>query len=244
MLKNNKNAFAGRNVEALFKNSIADNQSVVQKIKTYFNLSGDLDVAMMSGIHGEKADVKLGFTCGHNIDVNIKAYKHSSGFNQLTRASINRFCDVFKINDDDREKLRQIVLNKSKDTSSDLFPESEREYWSSFFGFRVNDLIKWGFSFKPSREILVLFDRDEFLFRIYPMKDILKNLYDNPLKFTKGGFNIGETISFQRKGGNGSLSKTIPKTSLTHPGNDVQLKLKILPFIKDMEKYLLAKYSV
>lgn len=244
MLENNRNAFVGSNPEALFKNSIIDHPTVIQSIKTYFNLPGDLDASMRSGIHGEKADVKLGFTCGHVIDVNIKAYKPSSGFNQLTRASINRFCDIFGINKKNREKLKEIVLNKARNTKLDLFPEPERKYWHSFFEPRVNELIKWGFSYKPSREIFVLFDRNEFLFRIYPMKDILKQLYNKPLKFTKGGFNIGENVSFQRKGGNGSLSKTIPKTSLMHPGNDIQLKLKILPFIKEMEKYLLTKYSV
>lgn len=165
MLENNRNAFVGSNPEALFKNSIIDHPSVIQSIKTYFNLPGDLDASMRSGIHGEKADVKLGFTCGHVIDVNIKAYKPSSGFNQLTRASINRFCDIFGINKKNREKLKEIVLNKARNTKLDLFPEPERKYWHSFFEPRVNELIKWGFSYKPSRE-----------------------LYNKPLKFTKGGF--------------------------------------------------------
>ncbi len=68
--------------------------------------------------------------------------------------------------------------------------------------------MKWGFSKNPSREILVLYDRSNFIVRIYAMKDLLEKL-SKEITFTKGGVNIGECVSFQRKGGNGSMSKKI-----------------------------------
>ena len=34
----NRNAYIGRNVEILFKNSIEDNPSVIAKIQEYFNI--------------------------------------------------------------------------------------------------------------------------------------------------------------------------------------------------------------
>lgn len=243
MNENNKNAILGRNVEILFKNSVRDNPDVVSKIKSFFGILGELDASMQSGIYGEKADVKIGFTCGHNIDANIKAYKRKFAFNQLTRASVDNFCERFEIYDNDREELRNVVINKSKNRDSFLFPKENVEYWKNLFELKKENIIKWAFSKNPSREILVLFDNDEEIFRIYPMKAVIKNI-SKELKHTKGGFNIGNCISFQRKGGNGSMSKKYSKSDIRHTGNNIQLKLKINKFIPEMEKHLLAKYKL
>lgn len=243
MNENNKNAILGRNVEILFKNSVRDNPDVVSKIKTHFGIVGDLDASMQAGIYGEKADVKIGFTCGHNIDANIKAYKRKFAFNQLTRASVDNFCKHLKIDNTHRKKLKNLVINKSKNKGGYLFPKDNIEYWKSFFELKKEEIIKWAFSKNLSREILVLFDNDEEIFRIYPMKAVIKNI-SKEIKHTKGGFNIGNCVSFQRKGGNGSISKKYPKDDIRHPGNNIQLKLKINKFIPEMEKCLLAKYKL
>jgi len=89
--ENNRNAYVGMNVESLFKNSIGDNPNVVDILKKEFNIEGRYLSSIKSGIHGEKADVKMSFACGHNIDVNIKSYKQDSAFNQLTRTSVKSF---------------------------------------------------------------------------------------------------------------------------------------------------------
>jgi len=78
---------------------------------------------------------------------------------------------------------------------------------------------------------------------IYAMKDAI-NVLNGELVFTKGGFNIGECVSFQRKGGNGSLSRNIPKTSIKHPGNNVQLKLKTNKFVEIAEHIKLYDYKI
>jgi hypothetical protein len=63
------------------------------------------------------------------------------------------------------------------------------------------------------------------------------------MKKTKGGFNLGKNISFQRKGGDGNIKK-YPKTDLRHPSNNIQIKLKIgkdKDFLNNIE---LARYSI
>lgn len=62
----NRNAFIGRNVEILFKNSIGDNPSVIKKIQAAFGITANYLNAMSTGIHSEKADVKMEFqvACG------------------------------------------------------------------------------------------------------------------------------------------------------------------------------------
>ena len=75
------------------------------------------------------------------------------------------------------------------------------------------------------------------------MKEVLSKL-STEIRFTKGGFNIGECVSFQRKGGNGSISRTIPKTSIKHPGNNIQLKLKTYKMIELLENIKLTEYRI
>ncbi len=81
------------------------------------------------------------------------------------------------------------------------------------------------------------------LFTIYPMNAVLSGL-SNDIEFTKGGFNIGKCISFQRKGGNGFLSKTIPKHDIKHLGNNIQLKLKVHKFVELMECVKIGEYKI
>lgn len=243
MNENNRNAISGRNIEILFKNTIKDHLNVIENIKKYFNISGDLDSSMQTGIYGEKVDVKIGFNCGHTIDANVKSYKaKTSGANQLARASVDRFCEIFNIDEENKDKLKNIVLNKAKNKDNFLFPEKEIEYWKSVFIPLKDKIIKWGFSKNKSREILVLYCKEDEVFYIYPMKEVLKNI-SKDIKFTKGGFDIGDYVSFQRKGGNGKSSTKYKKTDIKHPGNNFQLKIKCYKFVNGMENYLLDKYK-
>ena len=240
---NNSNSHIGKNVEALFKNSVGDHPSVIKTLQDLFKIEGRFITAITTGLEGEKADVKMNFACGRNIDVNVKSYKKASAFNQLTRSSVTRFCKLFDVNDSDKDSLENIVVEKSKNVGNPLFSEIDSDKWKSFFESHAYDILKWCFSYKPSREILVLFCRDDFKMRIYPMKSVLNTL-PKKITFTKGGFNIGQCVSFQRKGGNGKLSKSIPKHSINHPGNNIQLKLKIKKFIMLMESVKIDEYSI
>lgn len=98
-LENNRNAYIGMNVESLFKNSIVDHTDIVGEIQEKYGIEGRFLNANKSGIVGEKSDVRLSFASGHYIDVNIKAYKEESAFNQLTRTTVKHFCEVFNISE-------------------------------------------------------------------------------------------------------------------------------------------------
>jgi hypothetical protein len=109
---------------------------------------------------------------------------------------------------------------------------------------KAEAILKWAFSYKESREILVIYERNTSMMFIYPMREVFKEL-SKVITFTKrGNIAIGETVVLQRKGGNGVHSLDIPKDSLRHPGNNVQLKLKMREFVKAMEKVLLASYHI
>lgn len=239
----NRNAYAGRNVEHLFVNSIKDHPSVVSKIQKAFGIDNRLINAINTGIHAGKVDVKLEFACGRNIDANIKAFKNM-GFNQITRTTIKNFCEKNGFGSETISKLEQLSINKARKITSFWIPESEQEYIKSLIQPIAENIVKWSFSSQSSREILVLYNRINNIMHIYTMKDVLKEL-DYSVSFTvRGNILIGKFILIQRKGGNGVHSKDIPKDSLKHPGNNIQLKLKINPFIKDMSYIELCSYEI
>jgi hypothetical protein len=241
--KNNKNALAGQNIEYLIKNSVCNQPNVIEKLKTKYGIKGDLDNVSRAGVYGDKADVRIAFVCGHYIGVNVKGYKQRAGFNQLARTSVSKFCEDFGLTDKDKRELESFVVAKSKNVKDPLFPDAVRAKWGKIFKEKAKELLKWGFSENPSRDILAVYNSDDSRVKIYPMKEVLSNL-SREIRFTKGGFNIGDCVSFQRKGGNGSMSKNIPKTSIKHPGNNIQMKLKIPKMIELLEDIKLAEYRI
>ena len=239
MIKN-QNAKIGTEGEKMFEDSICNQPEVIEKLKLIFKIKGSYKNTSGGGIYGDKSDVRINFDCGHYIEANIKSYK-GKGFNQITRTSVANFSKNF---DTDEMELANVVIEKSKSPKNPLFPIETREKWGRFFEENKRDILKWAFSSKVSREILVLHNRDTKVFRIYAMKDVLKALYKEEIVFTKGGLNFGDCISFQRKGGNGSLSKNINKTDIKHPGNNIQLKIKAGKFVQRYKNIELAEYSL
>ena len=78
------------------------------------------------------------------------------------------------------------------------------------------DLLNEVPSSHPSREILVLYDREDSVMRIWKMSEVLAKL-DYSLDYTaRGNIQIGECFQLQRKGGVGSVT-TVPKTDPRHP---------------------------
>jgi len=240
----NKNAYAGQNIESKVKNSIVERPGVIKKIREKYHIKGDLKKVFNVGIYGDKSDVRIAFTCGCYVDASIKGFKKSTGFNQLARTSVSKFCEVFELSESDRKSLENTMVSKSKNKNNPLFSKEDQQRWGNFFSKNSKKLLKWGFSNNPSREILIIYNRDTSAVKIYPMEEVLSKL-STKITFTKGGFNIGDCVSFQRKGGNGILiNKKIPKTSILHPGNNVQLKLKILKMEPILDGIKLAEYSI
>jgi hypothetical protein len=240
-MANKDNAHDGQKTELMIKNSICNslNPNVIDALKGKFKIKGDFENAARCGIYGEKADVRIAFDSGHYIDVNVKGYK--IGFNQLVRRSIPSFCEDFDLSEHEKADLEKIFIKKAKNTKDYLFSEEDWKKWSLFFQNNVGKLLQKAFSKNPSREILVLYNKKTFTVKIYSMKDVLRFLSKQEITRTKGGFNIGKEVSFQRKGGDGN-NKKYPKTNLKHPSNNVQMKLKIdNAFLENLK---LAEYNM
>ncbi|HEY4505890.1 MAG TPA: hypothetical protein VJJ24_00300, partial [Candidatus Paceibacterota bacterium] len=224
----------------LFKNSVGDNPSVLAKIQEYFGIKSRYLNSMSTGMQNEKGDVKMEFAGGENIDANIKAFKQSSvSYNQLTRTGITNFCKLF-FNEDMQRELEGLFVAKARNKHAHAFTEAIAEA----IGTKAKEILSWAFSYKESREILVIYERDTSTMNIYAMRDVFKTL-GKEVGFTRNGnIQIGKSVVIQRKGGNGVHAEPIPKDSLRHPGNNVQIKLKMKEFINEMESILLATYRI
>lgn len=238
----NRNAIAGRNVETLFCNSVGDNVSVIGKLKEAFGIDGRYLNSIKTGIHGEKCDVKMSFADGRNIDANIKAYKPDAMFNQATRTTLSKFKEQIGLTDDEANELTDLFLEKAKGTNRPLIPMSLKTKWQSIFEENSKKVIKWSLSSHPSREVLVLYDRTESVMRIYKMSDVIDKAGSNVTFTPRGNIYIGKFMVFQRKGGDGNVTR-YPKTDLRHPSNNVQIKLDVKKFL-EADVPLLARYTI
>ncbi|MDR0942625.1 MAG: hypothetical protein LBM19_03375 [Holosporales bacterium] len=238
---NNRNAYEGAKCENLIKDSFKKHLDIIEKIRKTYNIKGEFEETEACGSQGKKADVKIRFSCGNNIDVSVKSYR-KKGVNQLTRISVSNFCEYFKLGENDRKDLEEIVVRKAKNSHTPLFRKEDETKWEKFFRRNAEKILKLGFSDDASKEILALFSREESMVRLYSMEDVLNEL-PKTIKFTRRGINVGNCISFQRKGGNG-VKEEKPKTDIEHPGNNLQLKIKIDKFIEEMKNVLLIQYSI
>lgn len=238
------NADIGRNVELLFENSIDDFPDAIEAIRKHFKISGSFLKAISTGRHSEKVDVKMEFSDGRNIDANIKAFSRSSAsYNQMTRSSISSFCELF-FDAEMKELIEGLFIQKAKNKNNHTFPEETASYIIPRFQAKAREILIWSLSRKSSREILVIFERDTRVMYIYPMKEVIKKINLNVSLTKNGCIALGDSIVIQRKGGNGVHSKDIPKDSLSHPGNNVQIKMKMKKFITEMSEVCISSYQI
>lgn len=237
----NKNAKEGTKAEYLIKDTFVKQKRIINKCKETFNIKGNIIKSEAIGAKGNKADVELKFSDNKKLYISVKSYGNM-GFNQLTRTSVSNFCKTFNISEKEKE-LSDIIVNKSKNTKDYLFSQERQKIWKPIFKRLLKNILRWAFSNNKNKELLALYDKNNFNVKLYLMKTVLKRLNAEDITFTKGGFDIKDCVSFQRKGGNGVGSKHISKYDIKHPGNNIQIKLKISKFIDIMKNNQFDEYS-
>lgn len=222
----NQNAAIGMDVERLFKNSIRHNAMTLSALKQYFGIKGDYAKAFSTGTDSGKSDVIVRFTDA-TLSANIKAYK--AGFNQLTRTTISLFCTEFKI-----PHLQQIFEEGAVRVAAKngrFILDSDETQVINTLSPLARDIVHFSLARQENPELLVLYNRTINTMFLYDMKNLLDNLEYEVAISSRGVIKIGQFITIQRKGGNGVHSVHIPKTSLAHPGNNLQVKMKVGAFV-------------
>lgn len=223
----NKNAAIGKDVERLFKNSVKTKLSVLRELQLHFAIQGQFAAAYSTGTDAGKSDVVLKFSDGRTLSANIKAFK--AGFNQITRLKIASFCNQF-----DRPHLIQMfeeAVVRVAGKRGRFIQETDEQRVFSALNPIAKSILQFSLSRLENPELLVLFDRTANKMLIYDLSSILK-IIDCEIGFSKRGvIKIGKHFTIQRKGGNGVHSAHIEKTSLEHPGNNLQVKMNVKTFV-------------
>lgn len=226
-MKGNTNPVIGQQVERLFKNSLANHPEVITRLKEYFHIHGEFAKAYSTGTDAGKSDVVLRFSDGRNLSANIKAFK--VGFNQITRLKIAAFCKQFDLNTLN-EIFEQGAIRVAGKNGRFVLEEQEQGVFQHLNPIAAS-ILQFAIARLENPELLVLFDRVANRMLIYDLASILQSL-DYQVTFSKRGvIKIGRYFTIQRKGGNGVHSLHIEKTSLDHPGNNLQIKMNIKRFV-------------
>lgn len=224
----NQNALIGMDVERLFKNSIGHHNEVLDALRLHVGIQGVYAKSFSTGTDAGKSDVIVRFTDA-TLSANIKAYK--TGFNQLTRTTISSFCKEFNIGQ--LQKLFEEGAVRVAGKLGRFILASDETAIIEAISPLARDVVHFSLARMENPELLVLYNRTTNVMHLYDMKDLLDNLDYEVTISGRGVIKIGKFITIQRKGGNGVHSTHIPKSSLAHPGNNLQVKMKVGTFVLD-----------
>ena len=224
-----KNAEKGKKVELLFKNSIKKLSGVLLKLKEHFNISGEFATAYATGPELGKSDVILQFSDPRGIGANIKAYK--AGYNQVTRLKIGAFCQQFILGS--LQSLLEEAAVRVAGKKGRFILQSDEDLIRNVFSPISRDILHFALSRLENPELLVLYDATANLMNLFDMNQLHEYLcYD--ITFSRSGLiQIGKYFKIQRKGGNGVHSLHMPKTDLSHPGNNLAVKMNVKDYVRD-----------
>lgn len=225
----NRNALIGNEVERLFKNSIGRQPDVLALLRSHFEINGEFAMAFSTGPDFGKSDVMLRFTNGRTLSANIKAYQ--AGFNQLTRTTIASFCSEFDL-DDYRQTFEEGAVRVAG-RQGRFISEDDVQSVADALRPLAKRIVHFALSRLEDVDLFILFNRQANVMNIYDMKELLENLNYEIAITPRGVVKIGSYVTIQRKGGNGVHSVHIEKTSLAHPGNNLQVKMKVGSFVAD-----------
>jgi hypothetical protein len=214
-------------IERLFKNSVKLKPEVLGKLRSHFLIEGQFAAAYSTGTDAGKSDVVLKFSDGRTLSANIKAFK--AGFNQITRLKIRAFCDQFNLQSlvsIFEQGVIRVAARKGR-----FILESDETLVFNALNPIGSKILQFSIARLENPELLVLYDRVANTMLIFDLNHALNHL-DYSITFSKRGIiKIGRYFTIQRKGGNGVHSLHIEKTSLEHPGNNIQVKMNLRTFI-------------
>ena len=227
----NKNAVQGAINETIVASAIQNNSQAIEDIVCAFtenlpNRKLKATIAEREGQHGEKSDVFVRVTGGNNFGMNIKSFK-GSGFNQVTRMTIDNFAKQYQLSNNIRKILKELTIAKAKNSRQNWITPEYANIVVTEIRPKAYEIIRYSLLGEDSPELFVLLKSDESIIWIYKMDDLLTYLHNSidVMVTPRGVLMLNECFSIQKKGGNGKREK-YPKDDLRHGGNNIQVKMK------------------
>lgn len=244
----NQNAQKGRFFEELFcREIVKDTQNIRRIIEAFSEIVPKnirIKIVEREGQHGEKSDVFIRTTGGFNFGANIKSFK-GTGFNQVTRMTIDNFVMRFSLSDAFKQVLEESTIRKARNSRTNWINIED----SDFIVRELNrnkafNILRYSLLGEDSPELFVLIKSDSQNISIYKMEELLEFLRKSiNVKITaRGVISLHSCFTIQRKGGNGRHEKH-SKDDLAHGGNNIQVKMKCQLLSEMLVPITMIEYS-
>lgn len=228
----NQNAHTGTYFEELFSREITKDPQNMKKIAEAFSESipenQEIESVIREGQYGKKSDVFIRTTGGQNFKASIKSFK-GTGFNQVTRMTIENFVTLFGLSNEFRQVLEKSTIRKARDSKTNWISSEDSDFIVRELNHnnKAFNILRYSLLGENSPKLFVLIKWDAQIILVYKMEGLLDFLRKsiNVEITSKGVITLHPCFTIQRKGGNGRHEKH-SKDDLAHGGNNVQVKMK------------------
>ena len=176
----NQNAHKGKYFEELFCSEIDKDPQKIRKIVEAFSdiVPKNLRIKIVEreGQHGEKSDVFIRTTGGYNFGANIKSFK-GTGFNQVTRMTIDNFVVRFSLSDEFRQVLEESTIRKARDSRTNWVSSEDSDFIVRELNHnKAFNILRYSLLGEDSPELFVLIKSDSQIIWVYKMEKLLDYL--------------------------------------------------------------------
>ena len=227
------NTKRGRDVKKMIADCILREPAWWRELLAKLGYEGARVKSSTPDYSSKKADVLVVFKTSHSpLWLKVKSFTKSD-YSHLARRNLRAFCKDRRISEDDMEFLKGLWLRKARDPRKTLLvPLADQRRVKKIFAPFERDVS--AFLDRGDPQIFALCDRTRNQCHFYLMRDVFKEM-SGPITFTERGGNIaiGKYIKVQRKGPDKrGESSTV---DIDHPSNNVQVKMHVEKFFKDVE---------
>lgn len=172
------------------------------------------------------------------VCISLKAVKDAS-FHQLDRRWLDEWRGVLNMPQEVYNAIWEGIMRKARDPRAVFIDPKHWKVVGEFFRANLPKILREIFTRdEEDLKVLAVWDRRGNELCLFNMDEVISFLSSQPVQFSDDGIiKIGEFVSIQRKGGDGSHVKK-PKTDPTHPGNQLQFKFKPLEFMRSAKGLL------
>ena len=244
---NNENALMGALHETIFAELVQLNPQTMLAIVR--NITPNIDTLGLSiervetiGQLGKKSDVVITTNKGWAYGASVKSFS-GSGFNQVTRMTIDNFANQFSLSSRVTTALKEITIEKARGRNRNWIVPPYTKLITEEFRLKAVEIIEYCLLGEDTPELLVLSSEDETKIRLYAMDEILhycKQTLDVTVT-PRGVLRLNQCFGIQKKGGNGKHEK-YAKDDLRHGGNNIQVKMKPSVLVSNISPITVLAY--
>lgn len=242
MLTGSDIAKSGYKTEDLFSTLIRENIQFNCAVKDFLKIEDGLKLTAETLKGVEKGDVELTISNGTKLKASVKSTK--ANFSQLDRRWLTSLISAlnvpkeisYKLNEGlDSMRLKQgtyqrLILPQYENDIIQYFQNNIRNFMEEMFT-RKDDSVK----------LFVVYDNKNTIWYLLNMKDVIDFTSTQIVSVSnKGVLKFGNCITMQRKGGDGNVTR-VPKTDPTHPGNQLQIKIKPLTVVENLNPMIIRQ---